>query len=248
MDLNDKIAIVTGAGQGIGKGIALKLGELGADLALIDKNSETVAETKIALEKLGRKAMTLSTDVTDFDQVNTMVENVIGTYGRVDILVNNVGWDKIEPFIKNTPDYWDFIIDLNLKSQIYCARAVLDDMIKNEKGKIVNLGSDAGRVGSMGETCYAGAKGGVIAFTKSLAREAARYKINVNCICPGPTDTPQYQAQPEKMRQALERAIPFRRVAKPEDIAKAAAFFASSESDYITGQVLSVSGGLTMVD
>ncbi len=248
MSLSGKVAIVTGPGQGIGKAIALTLAQRGADLALVDKNAETVQATKSELEKLGRKVIAFQTDVTNFDQVKEMANDTISNFGKVDILVNNVGWDRIEPFLENTTEYWDFIIALNLKSQIYCSRAVLDHMIKSGKGKIINLGSDAGRVGSFGETCYAGAKGGVIAFTKSLAREMARHKININCVSPGPTNTPQYQAQPEKIRQALERAIPFRRVARPEEIAAAVAFFASSDADYLTGQVLSVSGGLTMVD
>jgi len=175
-----------------------------------------------------------------------MVKQAQDALGQIDILVNNAGWDVIEPFWKNTPEFWDKVIDTNYKSVIYCSRAVLDGMMENNRGKIINVASDAGRVGSSGETVYAGAKGGVIAFTKSLAREVARFNINVNCICPGPTDTPLYQGQSEKIKMALEKAIPLKRVATPDDIAGAAVFFASSLSDYITGQILSVSGGLTM--
>jgi 2-hydroxycyclohexanecarboxyl-CoA dehydrogenase len=142
---------------------------------------------------------------------------------------------------------WDQLIQINLMGAIRLTRALLGPMVAAQQGKIVNISSDAGRVGSTGETVYAAAKGGLIAFTKSLARELARYRINVNCVCPGPTDTPLFQRQPERMREALTRAIPFRRIARPEEIAEAVMFFLGRRSDYITGQVLSVSGGLTMV-
>ena len=140
------------------------------------------------------------------------------------------------------------MVKINLMGPVKLTRAFLDPMIQRNVGKVVSVSSDAGRVGSMGETMYAGAKGGIIAFSKSLAREVARYRINVNCVCPGPTNTPLFNAQPERMREALTRAIPFRRVAEPEEIADAILFFVSNRSDYLTGQVLSVSGGLTMVD
>jgi 2-hydroxycyclohexanecarboxyl-CoA dehydrogenase len=167
---------------------------------------------------------------------------------RVDGLVNGAGWDRIEPFLENPPEMWDQLIAINLMGAVRLTRALLPPMVEARAGKIVNISSDAGRVGSMGETVYAAAKGGLIAFTKSLARELARYRINVNCVCPGPTDTPLFQRQPERMREALTRAIPFRRIAQPEEIAEAVMFFLGRRTDYITGQVLSVSGGLTMVD
>lgn len=247
MNLKDLSAIITGSGQGIGRAIALKLAERGADVAVVDINIETAQAVAAEVQKMGRRSLAIKTDVTDLNQVNQMAQGVIQAFGKINILVNNAGWDVIQPFIKNTPEYWDKIIALNFKAPLYCTRAVLDNMIQRESGKIVNISSDAGRVGSLGETCYAGAKGGIIAFTKSLAREVARYKINVNCVCPGPTDTALFRSQDEKVRLALEKAIPFRRVGKPEEIAGAVAFFASSDSDYVTGQVLSVSGGLTMV-
>jgi 2-hydroxycyclohexanecarboxyl-CoA dehydrogenase len=163
-------------------------------------------------------------------------------------LVNGAGWDQIQPFLENPPEMWDRVIAVNLMGAVRLTRGVLPPMVAAARGKIVNISSDAGRVGSMGETVYAAAKGGLIAFTKSLARELARYRINVNCVCPGPTDTPLFQRQPERMREALTRAIPFRRIAQPIEIAQAVMFFLSDRSDYITGQVLSVSGGLTMAD
>ena len=166
---------------------------------------------------------------------------------QVDIVVNVAGWGKIEPFVKNTPDFWRKVIDLNLLGPIAVTRAFLDPMIERKAGKVVTVSSDAGRVGSLGESVYAGAKGGAIAFTKSLAREMARFNINVNCVCPGPTDTPLLAAVPEKHREAFVRVTPMQRLAKPSEIADAVLFFASGRADFITGQILSVSGGLTMV-
>jgi 2-hydroxycyclohexanecarboxyl-CoA dehydrogenase len=160
--------------------------------------------------------------------------------------VNAAGWDRLEPFMENTPEFWDQLVQLNYLGPVRVARAFLPAMIEARRGAIVNVASDAGRVGSMGETVYAGAKGGVIAFTKSLAREMARHEIRVNCVSPGPTDTPLFRSLPEKMQEALERAIPLRRLGRPEEVADAILFFASDRSRFITGQVLSVSGGLTM--
>lgn len=246
MRLDGKNVIVTGAGQGIGKAIALKLAAFGADLSIVDMNSVTLKETCAEIEQLGRKCVAMTTDVTDFEAVTAMIKQSQENLGPISVLVNTVGWDVIEPFWNNSLENWDKIININYKSVVYCSRAVLDNMMENKVGKIINIASDAGRVGSSGETVYAGTKGGVIAFTKSLAREVARYNIQVNCICPGPTDTPLLRQQPEKVREALAKAIPLKRIASPDDIAGAAVFFASSFADFITGQVLSVSGGLTM--
>ena len=246
MQLEGKKAIVTGAGQGIGKAIALELARRGSDIAVCDLNPDTAARTAQEVESLGRQALALPVDVANSQAVAEAVAQSLQGFGQIDILVNNAGWDKIQPFVETTPEFWDKVIGINYKGVLNFSHAVAKHMIERKGGKIVNIASDAGRVGSLGETVYAGAKGGVIAFTKSLAREMARSGIHVNCVCPGPTDTDLFREQPEKVRLALERAIPFRRVAKPEDIARAVAFFASPVSDYITGQVLSVSGGLTM--
>jgi 2-hydroxycyclohexanecarboxyl-CoA dehydrogenase len=162
------------------------------------------------------------------------------------VLVNAAGWDRSEPFLENSLEFIERIVQLNLLGCVKVTRAFLPAMVEAGDGKIVNVASDAGRVGSSGETVYAGAKGGVIAFTKSLAREVARTPIHVNCVCPGPTDTPLFASLPEKLRQGLERAIPLRRLARPEEVAQAILFFAGRRSDFITGQTLSVSGGLTM--
>jgi 2-hydroxycyclohexanecarboxyl-CoA dehydrogenase len=246
MDLKGKKAIVTGAGQGIGKAIALELGRRGSDVAVCDLNRETAEATSQEIQSLGRQALALAVDVADHPAVVDVVAKTLKEFGQIDILVNNAGWDKIQPFVDTTPDFWDRVININYQGVLNFSHVVCKHMAERQEGKIVNIASDAGRVGSLGEAVYAGAKGGVIAFTKSLAREMARAGVHVNCVCPGPTDTGLFKEQPEKVRMALERAIPFRRVAQPENIARAVAFFVSPASDYMTGQVLSVSGGLTM--
>lgn len=246
MHLEGKKAIVTGAGQGIGRAIALELAGRGVDVAVCEMNPETARATARAVEDLGRKALAVPVDVADYEGVAAAVREILERFGVVDILVNNAGWDRIQPFLETEPSFWERVIAVNYKGALNFCRTVCPSMVERRQGKVVNIASDAGRVGSLGETVYAGAKGAVIAFTKSLAREMARHGVHVNCVCPGPTDTDLFRAQPESVRQALERAIPFRRLAQPEEIARAVAFFASPLSDYVTGQVLSVSGGLTM--
>jgi len=248
MDIKGKKAIVTGAAKGIGKGIALKLAEYGADLALVDIDEAVLVETEAEIKNAyGVEIMCLKVDVASLEQTKMMVEKTLGKFGRIDILVNNVGWDVAQPFWETTEDFRQKVIDINYKGPVNCCYWTVPHMIETQSGKIVNVASDAGRVGSLGETVYAGCKGGVIAFTKSLAREVARYKINVNCICPGPTETPGHiEGTTPKLREALKRAIPFRRVATPEEQGNAVLFFVSPLSEYVTGQVISVSGGLTM--
>ncbi|MBW1786105.1 MAG: 3-oxoacyl-ACP reductase FabG [Deltaproteobacteria bacterium] len=250
MDIKGKKAIVTGAAKGIGKGIALKLAEYGADIALVDIDEAVLEETEVEVkDTYGVETLRLKVDVADLDQTKTMVDETLKRWGRIDILVNNVGFDVAQPFWETTEEFRQKIIDVNYKGPVNCCYWTVPHMIENKSGKIVNIASDAGRVGSLGETVYAGCKGGVIAFTKSLARELARYKVNVNSVSPGPTMTPGHiEGTTEKLREALKRAIPLGRQATPEELANAVLFFASSLSDFVTGQVLSVSGGLTMVD
>ena len=242
--LADKIVIVTGAGQGIGRGIALTLAAEGATVVVTDVNEATAEETAAETGGLGIRA-----DVTSRESVDAMVEQVVGRFGRIDVLVNNAGWDKAGPFLDSDPADWDRIIAINLYGVLNTSKAVLPIMAAQGHGHVVNLASDAGRVGSSGEAVYSAAKGGVIAFTKATAREMARHQVNVNCVCPGPTDTALFASvggDNPKLREALTRAIPFRRLAKPQDLANVVAFLASDEAGYVTGQTVSVSGGLTM--
>jgi 2-hydroxycyclohexanecarboxyl-CoA dehydrogenase len=244
--LEDKIAIVTGAGQGIGRAIAEKLAAEGATVVATDVNEATAKETAATI---GGSAVGIRTDVTSRESVDAMVAQVRARFDRIDVLVNNAGWDKAGPFVDSDPADWDRVIAINLYGVLHTSRAVLPLMIGQKSGSVVNLASDAGRVGSSGEAVYSAAKGGVIAFTKATAREMARYQVNANCVCPGPTDTALFASMggdDPKLREALTRAIPFRRLADPTDLANAVAFLASDEAAYITGQTVSVSGGLTM--
>ena len=244
--LNSKIAVVTGAGSGIGRAIAEQLAAEGATVVVSDINAESAKETAAAL---GNNSVGLRVDVTSRESVDEMVEAVTGEFGRIDILVNNAGWDKVEPFLDSKISDWDRVIAINLYGTLHCSQAVLKVMADQGSGSVINIGSDAGRVGSSGEAVYSAAKGGVVALSKTLAREMARSNVNVNCVCPGPADTPLFAGisdENPKLRQALERAIPMRRLAQPSDLAAAVVFFASDEASYITGQTLSVSGGLTM--
>jgi len=248
MDMSNRTALVTGGASGIGKAVCIALAEAGASVVVTDINEEGGKATAAEITAIGKSASFQKLDVTDDKSISAAVEFVSREHKRLDALVNAAGWDLIQPFMENEPDFWDKIVALNFMGPVKLTRACLPLLIESEDGRIVNISSDAGRVGSMGETVYAGAKGGVIAFTKSLAREMARNQIKVNCVCPGPTDTPLFAVQPEKMQQALIRAIPLRRVGQPSEVADAVLFFASPRSVFITGQVLSVSGGLTMVD
>ncbi len=245
--LEGKVALVRGAGRGIGKAIAERLAAEGAKVAVADIDPATAAATAA---EIGRGAIAVTMDVTDGASVRDAVAETAKQLGPIDVLVNNAGWDKIEPFVKSQEETWDRVIAINLKGPIRCARAVLDSMIERRSGKIVSIGSDAGRVGSSGEAVYSAAKAGVIGFGRTLAREVARYGINVNVVCPGPTNTPLLQETiggNEKLMASLKQAIPLGRTGEPDDLASAVAFLASDDAGFITGQTLSVSGGLSMI-
>jgi 2-hydroxycyclohexanecarboxyl-CoA dehydrogenase len=243
----DRVALVTGGGGGIGAAIARALAADGCSVAVTDLRVEAAREVASTLD--GR-ALPVEMDVTDGASVTSALDRVASELGDVDVLVNNAGWDELRPFVETDEDFWDKVIAINFKGALHTTRAALPGMIERRRGRIVNVASDAGRVGSSMESVYSGAKGGLIAFTKTIAREAARAGVTANVVCPGPTRTPLLEGMAEeggeKMIDALTRAIPMRRLAEPEDIAAAVAFFASERAAFVTGQTLSVSGGLTM--
>ena len=244
--LQGRTAIVTGAGRGIGRAIAEKLAAEGAVLVAADIDEAAAKQTAA---DLGGDALGIRTDVTSRESVVATVGKTLARFGRIDVLVNNAGWDVAGPFVDSDPADWDRIMAVNLYGVLHACHAVLPVMAAQKSGAVVNIGSDAGRVGSSGEAVYSAAKGGVIAFTKTLAREQARYRVRANCVCPGPTDTALFASMggdDPKLREALVRAIPFRRLAEPADIAAVVAFLASDEAGFVTGQTVSVSGGLTM--
>ena len=244
MLLQDKTVVMTGGASGIGRATVLMLAKEGARVLLCDINEAGAEET---IKMSGGAVDFVKLDLTDGASVDDCARQVLQrAAAKIDILVNAAGWDRTQPFIEADQAFIDKVLAINLLGPLRLTRALFPAMIQGGGGKIVFVASDAGRVGSLGETPYAAAKGGIIGFTKSLAREGARHKITVNCVCPGPTDTPLFHANPERMRDALLRAIPFRRLATPDDIAGAILYFAGPTSDYVTGQILSVSGGLTM--
>jgi len=222
----------------------------GAHVLIGDVNEAGARKTQQLGEDQGLKLDFVRLDLGESGSIDTFAEAAHTRFaGPADALVNSAGWEVIQPFLQNSPELWDKIIRINLMGAIRLTHATVSEMSKAGSGVVVNVASDAGRVGSMGEVVYSAAKGGLISFTKALAREMARYKIRVNCICPGPTDTPMFHAQEnERIKEALVKAIPFRRLGQPEEIADAVMFFLSDRSRFVTGQVLSVSGGLTMVD
>ena len=246
MTLNGKTAVITGAASGIGRATAELFASQGAHALIGDIAEDAGRQVAEAIRAAGGGADFIRLDVTDPASVEAFRQQAIAQRGHVDIVANVAGWGRTEPFVQNTPEFWRKVVDLNLMGPIAVTRAFVEPMIAKGAGRIVVVSSDAGRVGSLGETVYAAAKGGAIAFTKSLAREVARYGIGVNCVCPGPTDTPLMAAVPDKIKEAFSRVTPMRRLAKPMEVANAILFFASPQSEFITGQVLSVSGGLTM--
>ncbi|GAA4475352.1 glucose 1-dehydrogenase [Rhodococcus olei] len=238
------IALVTGAGSGIGKAIALAFAAQGDRVVAADLD---LAAAEATAKECPELITALPVDVADRTQVDELRDRAHAEVGVPTVVVNAAGWDRTDQFLNATTQFAEKVVAINYLGPVHVCSAFLPGIIEaGTGGRVINLASDAGRVGSSGESIYAGAKGGVIALTKSLAREMARHGISVNCVCPGPTDTPLFQAQDEKLKAALIKAIPFRRLARPDEVAAPVLFFASEAASFITGQVISVSGGLTM--
>ncbi len=247
--LSEKVAIVTGSAQGIGRAITLRLASEGAKIAVADVDLDGATRAADEIRGNGATAIAVKLDVTRLADAIGAADLVERELGPIDILVNNAGWDIVEPFVDSAPETWDKVIAINFRGVLNCCKAIAPRMQARKQGKIVSISSDAARVGSTGEAVYSGCKAAIIGFSKTLARELARYGVNVNVVCPGPTQTALLKsamAGREGVLDAMAKSIPFRRLGQPEDIAGAVAFFVSSDCDYVTGQVLSVSGGLTM--
>ena len=251
--LDNKVAAITGGGGGIGGATCRRFAQEGARVAVLDRDLAAAQRTAEHIAKEGGSALALACDITDRATVDAAVQRIANEWGGIDILVNNAGWDVFKPFTKTVPAEWDKLIAINLTGALHMHHAVLPLMVAAGKGgRIVNIASDAARVGSSGEAVYAACKGGLVAFSKTIAREHARHNITVNVVCPGPTDTAlfadykQGAGNPEKLMEAFTRSIPLGRIGQPDDLPGAIVFFASDAAGFITGQVLSVSGGLTM--
>ena len=246
MKLTGKVALVTGAAQGIGKAVGLLLARNGADIVISDINLEKAEETAKEVQALGRKALATKVDVATLGDVEKMVEAILAQFGKVDILVNNAGIARDRLILRMTEEDWDAVLNINLKGTFNCTKAVVRHMSKQRSGKIVNIASVVGEMGNAGQGNYAASKAGVIGFTKTIAREFAHRGINVNAIAPGYIETPMTDALPDKAKEELKRLIPMDRLGKPEDVAEAVLFLVSESANYITGQVLNVNGGIYM--
>lgn len=246
MELKDRVALVTGGAQGIGKAVALLLAKNGADIAVSDVNLQKAEETAGEIQSLGRKAMAIKADVSSSEDVERMVQAIMERFGRIDILVNNAGIARDKLILRMTEEDWDAVLNVNLKGTFHCTRTVIRHMSKQRYGKIVNIASVVGEMGNAGQANYAASKAGVIGLTKTVAREFAQRGINVNAIAPGYIATPMTDALPEKAKEELQRMIPMERLGKPEDVAEAVLFLVSEASSYITGQVINVNGGIYM--
>jgi 3-oxoacyl-[acyl-carrier protein] reductase len=247
MDFTGKVAIVTGSGRGIGKAIAMKLAENGATLVINDVGDSAPAEQTVTeIKNMNRQAMAIMADVSSSADVTKMMETAIAAYGKVDILVNNAGITRDQLTMKMTDEEWDKVLAIDLKSVFLCTRAVLRPMLKQRSGRIISMSSVVGIIGNAGQANYAAAKAGIIGFTKTIAKEVASRGITVNAVAPGFIDTPMTQVLPEERKQTLMNNIPLGYLGTPRDIAETVAFLASEEARYITGQVISVDGGISL--
>ncbi len=250
--ISGKNVLMTGAASGIGAATALRFAQEGANVGILDLDFDGAQETVAQITALGGKGLAEQADISDYASVQSAVAALAGEMGVFDVLVNNAGWDQSAPFLQTEPELWQKIVAINLMGPVNLHHVVVAGMVERGGGKVVNVASDAGRVGSSGEAVYSACKGGIISFGKTLARELARSNVQINTVCPGPTDTPLLASfKPEgeagdKLIASLQRAIPMRRLGQPEDYPGMIVFLASADADYITGQTISVSGGLTM--
>lgn len=250
--LENKVVVVTGGGGGIGGATCRRFASEGAKVAVFDLNQAAAEQVAAQIRAAGGTAQALRCDITDRASVDQAVAATQEALGPVDVLVNNAGWDVFKPFVKTVPAEWERLIAINLTGALHMLHAVLPSMAERRSGRIVNVASDAARGGSSGEAVYSACKGGLVALSKTLAREHARQGITVNVVCPGPTDTAllagvaEGARDPAKLLEAFRSAIPLGRLGQPDDLAGAIAFFASDDAGFVTGQVVSVSGGLTM--
>ena len=248
-----RTVVVTGGGGGIGGATCRRFAAEGAKVAVLDLDAAAAERVAAAIRDSGGSARAFRCDITDRAEVDAAIAGTEAALGPVDVLVNNAGWDVFRPFAKTEPEQWERLIAINLTGALHMHHAVLPGMVARKAGRIVNIASDAARVGSSGEAVYAACKGGLVAFSKTIAREHARHGITCNVVCPGPTDTALFDGykqgagNPEKLVEAFTRSIPLGRIGQPQDLPGAIAFFASDDAAFVTGQVLSVSGGLTMV-
>jgi len=250
--LKGKCVVITGGGGGIGSAICHRFAEAGARVVVCDVDAGAAQAVAERIGAAGGQAAIACVDLTDHAAVQAEVARIEGEVAPIDVLVNNAGWDVFTPFLKSGPDFWSKLIDINLRSVLNITHPVLARMAERRAGRVVSVASDAARVGSSGEAVYAACKAGVIAFSKTLAREHARHGITFNCVCPGVTETDMLEhfmeasGNKEKLREAFTRAVPMGRMGRPDDLPGAILFFASDEAAFVTGQVISVSGGLTM--
>jgi 2-hydroxycyclohexanecarboxyl-CoA dehydrogenase len=252
MKLKDKVAIVSGGGQGIGEGIAIRMAEAGAKVGILDLNAETAAKVVGKIKSSGGEAVAKQVDVTNYEATKKAIDEIHQQFGSIDILVNNAGMDIMKPFLETNEEVWDKLIRIDYKSFLICTHICAKYMVEQKSGKIISISSDSARAGQMNECIYCGTKGAIITSSKGLAREFARYNINVNVISPGICETPLIQElkKTEKGAQIIDattKMIPFRRIGQPSEIGDLAVFFASEDSKYITGQVISINGGQQMI-
>jgi len=248
-----KHVIITGGGGGIGSATARHFAKLGGKVSIFDRDCAAAEKAAAAISETGGSARAFPCDITRRDEIEAAVEGASSAFGPVTTLVNNAGWDIFRPFLQTNPEEWEKLISINLMGPLHMHHVILPGMVERRHGRVINVASDAARVGSTGEAVYAACKAGLLALSKTLAREHARHGITFNVVCPGPTDTnllasvASSSSNPEKLTEAFRRAIPMGRIGTPDDLPGAIAFFASDAAGFVTGQVLSVSGGLTMV-